>query len=235
MAELERLPAVETSGIYVSEEPTNTVHYYRDGQTIAECPREIAQPISFERIRRNLGVDGILVNMVSGFDMTIETLDQIRMAVRGSTIPMHFDYHNLTLGIGPDHRRYRRPIPEWRRWAFMMDIVQLNEIEVAGLTMEDLPEDKTVGHLLTLGVKGVVVTRGQRGGTVYHNEHKCVVREDVAGVAVDGDTDAVGSGDVFGAAFHYRYVKTPELLAAAELANRAAASHVQRHIADKLF
>ena len=79
------------------------------------CAKDIASPIPFERIRRHLDADALLVNMVSGYDLTLETMDEIRMTVRGRGVPIHFDYHNLTLGIGAGNQRMRRPLPEWRR------------------------------------------------------------------------------------------------------------------------
>ncbi|MEK7670868.1 MAG: carbohydrate kinase family protein [Bacteroidota bacterium] len=162
--------------------------------------------------------------MISGFDVSVNTLDEIRMAVREKKVPIHFDYHNLTLGVKDNYERFRRPVSDWRRWVFMTDTVQLNEEEIAGLTVEKSTEQQTVGHLLTLSVKGVVVTRGERGASLFYNEHKKVVRKDIDGLNVERSRDATGCGDVFGAAFHLHYVKTRDLIAAAEFANRVAAA-----------
>jgi sugar/nucleoside kinase (ribokinase family) len=149
------------------------------------------------------------------------------MAVRAQNVSLHLDYHNLTLGVGPEHERYRRPVEEWRRWAFMTDTVQLNEEEIEGLTPDQMPEEKAVAHLLTLGIKGVVVTRGAGGASVFMNEHKQVSRTDIPGISINGKTaDTTGCGDVFGAAFHYRFVKSSDLRAAAEFANRIASAHI---------
>ena len=225
---LSRFPNVDTSGIFSFDEPTNTVHlYYRDKGTRVECSRNIAPPISFERIRRHLSVDGVLVNMISGFDVTLETVDQVRLAIRSHNTVMHLDYHSLTLGINGSFERFRRPVPDWRRWAFMVDTVQLNEEEIGGLTVESLSEQQTAGHLLTLSVKGVVVTRGDRGATVYYSDHKRLERKDIAGIAIDEVRDVTGCGDVFGAAFHYHFVKTKDLMASAQAANQVAAARVR--------
>jgi sugar/nucleoside kinase (ribokinase family) len=225
---LRQFPNVNPSGIYRFEEPTNTVHlYYKDRQNRIECSKDIARPIPYEKIRRYLSVDGILVNMISGFDITIETLDHIRLAVRSHGIPIHFDYHSLTLGVKEGQERYRRPVENWRRWAFMNDTVQLNEEEINGLAMEGLTEEQTAGHLLTLSVKGVVVTRGELGATLYWNDHKKVVRKDFEGVKLQNSADSTGCGDVFGAAFMLQYVRTRDLSAATDFANRAAAAKVQ--------
>jgi hypothetical protein len=223
------LSNVSMEAIYELPGPTNRVHYYASaGGPSVTCSKDLAPPIPYEKIRRQLSVDGILVNMVSGSDVTLETLDHIRMAIRAHNISLHFDYHNLTLGIGEEHRRYRRPLEEWRRWAFMTDTVQLNEEEIAGLTPDRMSEERVVAHMLTLGIKGMVITRGAAGVSIFANEHKHVVRTDVAGISVDGGkTDSTGCGDVFGAAFHYHFTKTSDLRASAEFANSVAASHIR--------
>lgn len=215
---------VDTSGIFQFDEPTNNVHcFYKDEDSRIECSKDISKPIPFERINNFLNVDGVLVNMISGFDVVVNTLDEIRMAVREKRVPIHFDYHNLTLGVKENYERFRRPVEDWRRWVFMTDTVQLNEEEIAGLTVEQSTEQQTVGHLLTLGVKGLIVTRGDHGASLFYNEHKKVVRKDIAGFNVERPSNAIGCGDVFGAAFHLHYVKTKDLLAAAEYANNIAA------------
>jgi hypothetical protein len=219
---------ISTDAIFKYPGATNRVHFFASpGHFPVECSRDIAPPIPYEKIRRYLSVNGVLVNMVSGADIALETLDHIRMAIRDHNIPLHFDYHNLTLGIGEEHERFRRPVDDWRRWAFMTDIVQMNEEEIAGLTLDQMSEEKAVAHLLTLGTKGVVITRGAGGASTFHNEHKRVVRTDIPGISIDGGrADTTGCGDVFGAAFHYHYTRTSDLQQSAEFANRVAASHV---------
>ena len=235
MQNLSRYPRVDTSGIFAFDGPTNRVHlYYKSTDSRVECSKDIAPPIPFERIRRFLAVDGILVNMISGFDITLETIDQIRMAVRSQDIPIHLDLHSATLGINDQHERFRRPVDEWRRWGFMVDVVQMNEEEIAGLTAEHLPEQQAVGHLLTLSIRGVLITRGGRGATVYYNEQKHVTRKDVEGIPLSRLQDATGCGDVFGAAFHWHYVRTRDLLASAQAANRVAAAKAAMAGSDRL-
>ena len=219
---------ISTEGIFKLPGETNRVHFFASpDHPPVECSKDIAPPIPYEKIRRHLSVGGVLVNMASGADMTLETLDHIRMAIRSHNIALHFDYHNLTLGIGEEHERFRRPVEEWRRWAFMADSVQLNEEEIAGLTPDQMSEEQAVAHLLTVGTRAVVITRGAGGASVFANEHKHVIRTDIPGISVNGGrTDTTGCGDVFGAAFHYLFTKTSDLQKSAEFANRIAASHI---------
>ena len=229
MEHLRQFPNVDTAGIYKFDEPTNRVHlYYKDHQNRIECSKDISRPIPFEKIQKHLSVDGILINMISGFDLAIDTLDNIRLAVRSHDVPIHFDYHSLTLGLRADNERFRRPLEDWRRWAFMVDTVQLNEEEITGLSLERLTEKQTAGHLLTLSVRGVVVTRGDRGATLYYNEHKKILQKDFEGIRLENPRDATGCGDVFGGAFLLQYAKSRDPFAATEFANRIAAAKVQQ-------
>lgn len=225
---LSRFPTIDCSGIFKFDEPTNTVRldYGKTNETRYESSANIAKPIPYQSIRRHLSVDGILINMISGFDLELETLDHIRMAVRPRAIPLHFDFHSLTLGVIKGDQRIRRPVEQWRRWAFMVDTVQLNEEEILGLAAEPLTEEQTAGHLLTLGTKGVIVTRGSRGATVYQTEKKHVVRTDVEGIPVGTAPDTTGCGDVFGASFFLNYLKTHDIIASTKVANATAASRI---------
>ena len=110
----------------------------------------------------------------------------------------------------------------------MLTTVQLSEEEASGLTVDRLTEEQLTGHLLTLGITGVLITRGPRGATVFANEHKKVVRCDIAGIPADGAADRTGLGDVFGGAFLYRFVATSDLRLSAEFANLTAAQAASR-------
>jgi sugar/nucleoside kinase (ribokinase family) len=226
VAELGKLQNVDPAAVYASDEPTNTVHVTGgEGGAATLCSPTIMQPIPFAAMKKFVGANAILINMASGSDITLETMDHIRLEARGSGTIL-FDFHNLTLGVNSKRERVRQPLDTWRRWAFMNDIVQLNEEEIGGLAIETLTEEQTVGHLMTLGVKHVVVTRGQNGAAVYSSEHKHVHRNDIPGLPGSGDESAVGSGDVFGAAMLAKYAETRDAVQSATFANATAAAKV---------
>jgi len=214
-------PAVSTAGLVSGEHPLPRIPAAALGDRGHAEEHHPQPPIPFEKIRRHLLADRVLINMVSGRDITLETLDEIRMALRDRQIPIHLDIHNLTLCASPTGRLERGPVELWRRWAFMVDTLQMNEGEIAALTVERMAEAETAGHLLTLGSHAVIVTRGARGVTVYCNDRKRVVRTDIAGV---GQRQAkLGCGDVFGAAFVAHRAAGADPVEAARAANALAA------------
>lgn len=215
---------VDSSCIFKFDGPTNRVHlYYRNNQRRTECSKYIAEPIPFKRIKPFLDTDMVLINMVSGFDITLETLDQIRMSTRDRHIPIYFDVHSLTLGITDDDTRFRRPLPEWRRWLFWLHAVQMNEEESQGLTEETSSEEHLVKQITALATPNVVITRGEKGCTLYYDERKRIRQHDVPGVPVAASVDPTGCGDVFGAAYCAKFLAVRNPQKAVEYANAVAA------------
>ncbi len=216
---------VDTAGIFQLDTPTPEVHYV-PGRRTAQCSIDIAPPIPYDKMKKFLNVDSVLVNMTSGQDLTVDTLDQLRLDIRPKRTLLLFDYHNLTLGINEKKERIRRPVEFWRRWVFMTDYVQLNEEELQGLAQEKLSEEQGVNHLLTLGTKAIIVTRGAKGASLFTSEHKKTLRTDVDGIAVNGNNDSIGAGDTFGAAFLVHMLKSGDLGESLKFANVVAAEKV---------
>ncbi|MGD1046517.1 MAG: carbohydrate kinase family protein [Bacteroidota bacterium] len=226
MEQLKPYKNIDVSGIFKFKGPTNQVQlfYQTNAETRIECSQNISAPIPFNRIKPYLDGNGILINMISGADITLETLGYIRMEVREQGIPIHFDFHSLTLGTDQECKRFRRPITDWRRWCFMLNSIQMSEEEALGLSAERYDEKTLTNHLMTLMVETLLLTRGERGATVIVQDiHKKLTHKDIAGVSFGNAVDATGCGDVFGAAFFYQYLKSKDSFIAAEFANNAAA------------
>jgi sugar/nucleoside kinase (ribokinase family) len=226
MEQIKQYKNIDTSGIFRIKGQTNQVHlfYQKDTQTRIECSKHISAPIPFNRIKPYLDGDAVLVNMISGSDITLETLDYIRMEIRERGIPIHFDFHSLTLGIDHEFKRFHRPLTDWRRWCFMLNSIQMSEEEAFGLSAERYDETTLTNHLMTLMVETLVITRSERGATVIVQDiHKKLTRKDFAGISFGTAIDPIGCGDVFGAAFLFQYLKSKDSFIAAEFANKAAA------------
>ena len=226
---LGRYANVDCSGIYRFPGATNEVHLtYATAHERIECSRNIAEPIPWKRIRSAAdGSDMVLVNMISGLDITLETLDELRMAMRDDRVPVYLDAHSLTLGINPDFTRFHRPVDRWRRWLFMLHGVHLNETEAKVIAAEQLDEESLARHVLALNTTTLHITRGERGCTAFASEHKHVRRVDMAGFEPEKSVDPTGCGDVFVAAYCAHYMRSHDMLAAAAFANRVAGAKAQ--------
>jgi sugar/nucleoside kinase (ribokinase family) len=226
---LSAYPNVDTSSIYRFAGPTNQVSLmYKDSKERVECSRHIAEPVPLKKIRPHLDADCILINMISGFDITLDTLDEIRMEVRDSHIPIYLDIHSLTLGMTNEFTRYHRPVETWRRWLFMIHAAQMNEAEAAILSYEHFDEESLAKHTLALNTKALIVTRGERGCTAFIDTNKHIGRHNIAGIPGHGSSvDPTGCGDVFGAAYCAQYMKSKDILSAVQFANTVAAGKVE--------
>jgi sugar/nucleoside kinase (ribokinase family) len=225
---LERLSPyknISTKGIYALPGPTNAVHlfYEQSSDSRIECSAHISPPIPFGLIKPPLDADGVIVNMISGFDISLETLDQIRIEVRNDGTPIHFDFHSLTLGVDKEAKRFRRPLTDWRRWCFMLNTIQLSEGEAKGLTAERYDEASLINQMMMLMVSNLLITRGHRGVTLIQQKQKKLTRHDFSGITLSPNPDPTGCGDVFGASFLVRLLQSKDAVLSAEYANRVAA------------
>jgi sugar/nucleoside kinase (ribokinase family) len=223
---IERYQNVDSAGIYRLPGATNHVYLdYHDGEKRIECSKSIAPPIPFERIEPYLPVDAILVNMISGFDLTLEALSTLRMLTQSNHTLVHMDIHSLALGIDEQFRRFYRPVETWRRWCYLADTVQMNEDEAKALPFEYLAEEDLAKQILSLGLQGLLITRGTRGVTAWDQEHKKISRKDFAALKIEHASEPTGCGDVFAAAFCYHFAQSHDVLASAEYANRIAGAN----------
>jgi len=227
--QLKQYPNVDVSGIYKINGLSNQVELtYSSSDARVERSLNIADPIPWKKIRPELdAADIVLVNMISGFDILLDTLDELRMETRDSQTPVYLDIHSLTLGINEDRTRFHRPVETWRRWAFMLHAVQMNEEEAAVVSPEKLDESSLARHVLALNTKSLFITRGKRGCSLFVDNHKHIEEVDYIGLQPKGPVDPTGCGDVFGAAYCAHYAKTHDILKSAAFANTIAGTKVQ--------
>ena len=158
--------------------------------------------------------DGILINMITGYDVSLNQLNELRKNFDGL---IYFDVHTLSRGVDNNLERNFRRIKNFDLWTECIDILQANESELQTLSDKG-KEIEIVEELLSYGIKQVLITRSDRGATVYFLDNKSVVRIDEIALKVKS-MNKVGCGDVFGAVYFYNYIKNKNVKLALEKAN----------------
>lgn len=222
---------VDLSGLFTFENETNTVHYDDDNPN--ERSLNIAPPIPFRQIKPFLNVDGVYVNMISGRDIVVDTLDEIRLEIRSRKTALHLDMHCLTLTVNPDGTRVHKAMADWRRWCFMTDSVQLNDEEAREMSVEGFNDELLAKQMIPLMVKAFLITRGAQGASLYQEQHKQLSRVDLTEELNAAPVSTLGSGDIFGISFLYSVLKKKSYAEAAQFAQKTASHSTRFSLADK--
>ena len=180
---------------------------------------------TYESISQNLDInlndlnlfDGILINMITGFDITLDQLKGIRQAYKGL---IFMDVHTLSRGLDENLKRNFRPIPDVGEWISSVDILQTNVNELKTLSNK-ADEKDAAEEILRLGVQVFVLTKGQIGAKVYALINNEIISIFKSSIKIE-NKNMLGCGDIFGAVFFYTYIKTGDLYKSMELANTAA-------------
>jgi len=180
-------------------------------------------------------LDALYINLISGFELDLETLQLIRRHFPG---PIYLDLHSLLLGIQPDGTRFPQAIADPAAWFACADLVQVNEQEMSLMAPDPMALAATA---MREGVQSLVVTLGKRG-VVYvlspgfdrladlgrEEEHRTgTVRTAlVPAEHVEAPGDPTGCGDVFGATYFSRLLTGDTFAVALRAAIRAASRNV---------
>jgi len=178
-------------------------------ETYSQISRNLTLP------RNNLNrFDGILVNMISGYDISLTQIQKLREKYDGL---IYFDVHTLSRGVDENLNRNFRRIENFNKWGECIDILQANESEL--LTLSDKKDEvQIIEELFICGVKQVIITRAERGATVFSRENGRIIKHHKDALQVNL-INKVGCGDVFGAVYFYNFIKNKNVTLAIEQAN----------------
>jgi hypothetical protein len=246
---LGKFPNIKMDFINKAEHNTRVVNLYYKGIDVEfVCPKtgkrktydreenstEPTLPVDYDWIKPALSqMDGILINMVSGVDITIETLQKIRKNFDGY---IHLDIHNVVMQTDSTGGRTQSSINNWEAWCKSSDTLQMNESELHIITPEKLSEYEFADRVLTTGDENygrvLVVTRGKSGVSMFRKVKKKVMGEeypeidksDLAAIESNHFIDSTGCGDVFSSGFFYRNISNGkhDYKASLNFANRMA-------------
>ena len=189
-----------------------------------EVYKNMAENLSVDNVSDWNIYDGVLINMITGSDISLEQLKYIREKFKGR---IYFDVHTLSRGIDAKMKREFRPIPNINKWLSCIDILQCNESELNTI----VPNQKKINcaeKILSSGPKILVITKGKRGAKVYYQFNGKIEYLFANGIDVK-TINKVGCGDVFGAVFFYTYISTNDIPVSLNAANKAGAIAASRN------
>jgi len=185
-------------------------------------------------------LDALYVNFISGFEMGLETAQQLRHAFPG---PIYADLHSLLLGVTRQGLRFPQALPQIDAWFRCFDVVQTNEEELALIGSDPMV---VAARALGAGVGLMLVSLGERGA-VYFTQPAFrfasagprpatgpteTARIPAADVVQDGDP--TGCGDVFGATLVAALLAAHPVPEAVRRANVAAGRNLRHRGATRL-
>lgn len=176
-------------------------------------------PLNFSQIKPFLKAEVILVNFISGFDLSLKTLKKVR---KSTDALIFMDIHSLILGVDNSGKRFFDTPKNWREWIKQADMVQMNLPELKELSKRNLKSQKEIKEygkqILNLGPKIVVITLEKEGALIIVDNKF----QKFKGATVRGFKDATGCGDVFSAGFLIYYLHTKDLINSVNFANYVA-------------
>jgi hypothetical protein len=183
-------------------------------------------------------IDALYVNLISGFELDLETVQLIRQHFRG---PIYCDLHSLLLAVQPDGMRTPAPLPNPPAWCRCFDFLQVNEEEMQMMAHDSM---ELAAMAMANGVSTLAVTLGKRGVVYFagagFNGIDDLKRETIARPGGASRTallpahrarnaqggDPTGCGDVWGATYFSRLLAGDKLETAMSRALEAAARNV---------
>ena len=184
-----------------------------------ETYKNLSFQLSIDQVKDWDQLDGILINMITGFDISLDQLKTIRKNFNGT---IYFDVHTLSRGVGINMQREFRPIPNVKDWLANIDILQCNENELNTI-VQNKTEIESAAEIIRLGVKIVIITKGNKGAHLHYDSNGEIKSYFMNAVKIN-TVNKVGCGDIFGAVFFYSYISTGDVFKSLELANKAGAS-----------
>ena len=188
-------------------------------------------------------VDALYVNLMSGWELDLETALLVRRHFRG---PIYCDLHMLVMAVQADGLRSPRPLPNVREWCSCFDVLQVNEDEMAMMAPDPMALAATA---LDAGTRCLMVTLGKRGAVYVAAPDferlsdrsrprplgalpgplltSLIPVQGAADAILAADVDPTGCGDVWGATCFSRLLAGDSVERAIAAAHGAAGRNVR--------
>jgi hypothetical protein len=193
-----------------------------------------------------INLDALYINLISGFELDLETAQLIRQNFRG---PIYCDIHSLLLAVQSNGLRTLQPLPNPAAWCRCFDLIQVNEDEMSMMASDPVA---LASIAMAEGVSFIAITLGSRG-VIYFAAPGFERLPDLRRATLaptsgairtarvpakptrhPGPGDPTGCGDVWGATYFSRLLAGDKLDAAIDRALDAAARNVDHRGASGL-
>lgn len=202
---------------YKGKTNTNKLKYTNQNERI-ETTEFYSDEINYRMIEPYLSSKFLLFNLISGFDISKETLSKVRA---NSESKIFMDVHSLVLSR--NKKRVFKKVKDWKQWAKSIDIIQMNNHELTffiGKSPEaNIPESTTIINgiklLLEIGINIVLITSGEKGVYIGCNDSIYFSKQPYKSTV----KDTTGCGDIFSAVFITKYITSKNPLKSCQYAN----------------
>ncbi len=209
-----------SAALLKEEQKNNTVElHYSNAQEREERSLYPLPPLRFHEIEPFLDVDAVFINMISGWELDIDVLRQIRRVFKGL---IFMDIHSLALERKADGKRTYRAIPDGNEWLRNADVIQLNKNEWQALAGNMEPE-LFIQECCFNQNKIINLLLSSKGSKTYLWEKGSVLSFAVVPPNEVKVIDPTGCGDAYLAGFGVDYLRKGNAKKAAETANLCAA------------
>jgi len=192
---------------------------YKDAETRKETLRVNVPSLEFEMLKVCLESDLILFNLISGFDVGLDTVKDVRSAFQRT---IYMDVHSLILGIDGKGVRFERVVEDWKEWARCADIIQMNMREARLFTGSRGSVEEVSRSICREGPEVCLVTLGKEGVLVTKSTEEGYDQRRMEGAPAHV-RDTTGCGDVFSAGYICSFTRGCDAFESARKANIAAA------------
>ncbi len=178
-------------------------------------------PLEWEHLRKVSGADFFLVNMITGWDVSLKAVSRLSETAFEA---MYLDVHFLVMGIDKLGKRFPRRPENIGEWLKMAKFVQMNEREFR-IISETIHDEREFFHQYFSPEQILLITQGSNGADILFSREGKIRKKHMPAYRIPQVVDATGCGDVFGAAFVWEYLQNENIYQAADYANRTAAAN----------